>query len=108
MAQYLHPSSDINREDGQEIFLIRTEMVNLAGNMHHNYENNLCLCLNYIETQQHIINCKLYTNVRVSHDMDYRSFFGSKIIEMKKSLQAFREIYEMRNVLWEAGKMQSA
>ena len=86
LQEYLRPESKLKIVEKNDIFKIRSRMVDLKGNIKGKYTNYKCepCSLKGIkkkETQKHVFKCsQLNTEVR---NIKYKDIFGSNINKMK-------------------------
>ena len=94
MQDYLKPESELKIVEKQDIFKMRTRMMNIKENMkrkHIKFHCEACHLegIKIKETQKHVYKCK-YLNTKV-RQIKYKEIFGSKISKMKKVIKRMKE-----------------
>ena len=97
MQEYLKPHGvkNVNKEVTQNIFRIRSKVINLKINRKNQYENYECkVCLVEDGSQEHIYECKMIWDLKQKNNMKvpkYEKILGGNVEEMIKVERIFRE-----------------
>ena len=86
MQEYLKPESKLTIKEKQDIFKMRTRMIDIKENMKGNYVNVNCeACklkgINRKETQKHVYKCIQLNKRKIK--IKYKEIFGNKTVKMK-------------------------
>ena len=68
--------------------------------MPHKYDDDLCICKNGKETQEHIYHCYIYSSITAS--INYEELFGSDLTGKIEISRIIKDKLELRRVLLSA------
>ena len=97
MQEYLKPHDvkNVNKEVTQNIFRIRSKVINVKMNRKNQYETYECkVCLVEDGSQEHIYECKMIWDLKQKNNMEvpkYEKILGGNVEEMIKVERIFRE-----------------
>ena len=94
MQEYLRPESKLKIEEKQDIFRMRTRMIDIKENMkgkHTNFQCEACHVkgIKKKETQKYVYKCTYLNTER--RTIKYKEIFGSKILKMKHVVQRMNQ-----------------
>ena len=94
----------INTEEAKFIFLLKSHMLDIGGNMPYKYKSDQCICEQSKETQEHMYNCQIYINYNEDdkEKIQYRELFGNNLINQLKIARIMKQKMELRTVLLSA------
>ena len=100
-AEYLM-SNNLTSKEVQILFQLRTRMVDVKGNFSSAHSNNMwCkLCLLFVETQQHLLECPVL-RIRTKNLIDFKEADYQMIFGNLKNQEKIAKIYK---ILLEARK----
>ena len=101
MQNYMKSSSELNKEDMMNIFLIRSGNIDVKGNFPHKYNDRKCVYKNCAsdEEQIHIYHCKYLRNEwnYESHIVEYKCIFEDNINLQHIVMTRFMKNLQFRN-----------
>ena len=99
IQEYLTPEADLKLYEKQDIFKIRSRMVDVKENMKGKHVNFKCEACKKIgkrktETQEHVYKCKQLNKER--NTVSYKQIFGNNIHNIKKVMNRMNENIKTR------------
>lgn len=106
MADYLAPNEiDLSIEERKYLFQCRSRDLNVKLNKPWMYfeSDKLCVCKNFEESQQHILECELLSNKNdlISYLPNYSDLFGDDLTEKVYIGRIMKENMRVRNLILE-------
>ena len=104
MQKYLY-SSEINKTEGQQLFMFRTRMALFGNNFRNglaNIECPLCKIPNSIDSEEHSLACEIIINKIPEvalKNIDKNNLFSKNIFKMKETINIFMKILKIRKEL---------
>ena len=97
MQDYLKPNdaNNMNKEDAQIIFQIRSKVMNLKMNMKSKYENLECsICFVEEETQEHVYLCEKIWNLKKQNNLNIPKYEEISYGDVYQKLRVSRILKE--------------
>ena len=109
MQEYLKDKK-ISIQQKKFIFLLRSRMLDVAGNYPHKYDSKLCpICKeeNSLDNQEHVLQCRklMKRNQVVATPSVYSDFFGDDVNKMVEVASVIKENFQKRNEILKKRKL---